>query len=470
MNLGVSYQKTDADNVTWGGLPPYDSAGDLIDWPWGFNLGADWTYNDTEWTEAFASVEHVFENDWTARVTATHVENDFENQLAWISGIPDAETGLGMSSWAAKYDGGYTQDSLNAVLNGDFQALGRFHEFVLGGFVSKGEGTFNGYDVDPATLGPVGDVFDWDGSFPEPGFSDEVTQVWETETTQVALYGTLQFHATDALALLAGARVNWWDGTQTDPGSPTFSYEYEGIVTPYVGFTYDINETYTAYGSVTSIYKPQLVQDIDRNYLDPTFGYNYEIGVKAGLFDGALYASAAVFQTDQKDYANYVGFIEEENRSVYESIDGTTTRGFEIEAAGALSDRWNASLGYTYRYSVDGDDTELFTDQPRNTLKAATDYRVPGILDDRLTIGGALRAQSGTDSMVFESEIEQPSVRQDPYAVFDVNAQYDLTDDTVLTLSVNNVLDEKYYATTGFYDTVVYGDGIGAELMLRARF
>ena len=470
VNLGVSYQKTDADNVTWGGLPPYDSAGDLIDWPWGFNLGADWTYNDTEWTEAFASVEHVFENDWTARVTATHVENEFENQLAWISGVPDAETGLGMSSWAAKYDGGYTQDSLNAVLNGDFQALGRFHEFVLGGFVSKGEGTFNGYDVDPATLGPVGDVFDWDGSFPEPGFSDEVTQVWETETTQVALYGTLQFHATDALALLAGARVNWWDGTQTDPGSPTFAYEYEGIVTPYVGFTYDINETYTAYGSITSIYKPQLVQDIDRNYLDPTFGYNYEIGVKAGLFDGALYASAAVFQTDQKDYANYVGFIEEENRSVYESIDGTTTRGFEIEAAGALSDRWNASLGYTYRYSVDGDDTELFTDQPRNTLKAATDYRVPGILDDRLTIGGAIRAQSGTDSMVFESEIEQPSVRQDPYAVFDVNAQYDLTEDTVLTLSVNNVLDEKYYATTGFYDTVVYGDGIGAELMLRARF
>ena len=71
--------------------------------------------------------------------------------------------------------------------------------------------------------------------------------------------------------------------------------------------------------------------------------------------------------------------------------------------------------------------------------------------------------------MVFESEIEQPSVRQDPYAVFDLNAQYDLSADTVLTLSVNNVLDEKYYATTGFYDTVVYSDGISAELLC-ARF
>ena len=79
------------------------------------------------------------------------------------------------------------------------------------------------------------------------------------------------------------------------------------ILTPYLGFTYDINETYTAYGSITSIYKPQLAQDIDRNYLDPTYGWNYELGVKAGLFGGAMYAAAAVFQTDQKDVAQYAG-------------------------------------------------------------------------------------------------------------------------------------------------------------------
>ena len=93
-----------------------------------------------------------------------------------------------------------------------------------------------------------------------------------------------------------------------------------------------------------------------------------------------------------------------------------------------------------------------------------------GFLQDRLTVGGAVRWQSATDSMVFASEFEQPNVRRDPCAVFDVNAEYDLTDEMVLSLSVNNVLNEKYHATTGFYDTVVHGDGIAAELMLRARF
>ena len=35
---------------------------------------------------------------------------------------------------------------------------------------------------------------------------------------------------------------------------------------------------------------------------------------------------------------------------------------------------------------------------------------------------------------------------------------------------VNNILDKKYYATTGFYDTVVYGEGRTADLTLRAKF
>jgi outer membrane receptor for ferric coprogen and ferric-rhodotorulic acid len=276
----------------------------------------------------------------------------------------------------------------------------------------------------------------------------------------------MQFHATDALALIGGARVNLWDGTEND-----FSYTYEGIVTPYLGFTYDINETFTAYGSITSIYKPQLVQDVDENYLDPTFGWNYELGVKAGLFEGAMYASAAVFQTNQEDVAEYQYTIEEPNgtfRDVYGVIDGTTTRGFELEAAGAINERWNASFGYTYATSEDDDGNEVNTDTPHHTLKAATDYRIAGVPEDRLTVGGAVRWQSAIDSIPWDGNL--PNIEQDAYAVFDLNASYDVTEQTVLTLSVNNVLDEKYYASTGFYNTVIYGDGIAAELMLRARF
>lgn len=467
-NFGLSHQKTDASNVTWGGLPPWDSTGALIDWDRGSSLGADWTYIDTRRTEAFAALEHVFDNGWTGRVTATHITNDFASQLAWISGTPDAVTGLGMAPWAAKYDGGYRQESLSGALNGDFEALGRVHQFVVGAFGSFGRSKYDGYDVDTATLAPVGDIFDWDQSYPEPDFADDATRTWETETTQVGLYGTVQVHATDALTLIGGARLNYWDGWAEETGAERFEYTYRNIVTPYLGATYDINDTFTAYASATSIYKPQLFQDVNGDYLDPTYGYNYELGVKAGFFDGALYASAAVFQTDQKDVANYLYFDAVANRSIYESIDGVTTRGFELELAGALSDRWNVSGGYTYRIARDDDDAEVQTDQPRNTLKLATDYRIPGVLDDRLTVGGAVRWQSRTESMTWEGGL--PSVPQEAYAIFDASAKYEIREGVDLSLNVTNLFDKKYYRTTGFYNTVVYGDGIGAELALRARF
>lgn len=480
LNLGLSYQDTQGDSATWGGLPPWYVGGDLIDWPWGFNLSTDWTGVDTQRTDAFASLEHVFENGWTGRLVYNRVQNDFQGKLAWFPAedpvtyeptFIDPTTGEGVfASSAGKYDGGYTQDSLNAVLNGDYAAFGRVHEFVLGLYGSKGEGSYDEYSVDLSGAS-IGDVFDWDGSYPEPDWPGRPTAKYTTDTTQIGLYATTQFHVTDALAVIAGARVNWWDGESTNPWSGRSSYKFKGIVTPYLGFTYDVNDTYTAYGSITSIYKPQLAQDINRNYLDPTFGWNYELGVKAGLFGGAMYASAAVFQTDQKDVAEWAGEAEYPDGtpySYYVLIDGITTRGFEIEAAGAINERWNASIGYTYAYSEEDDGDQANTDTPRNTLKAATDYRIPNVLNDRLTVGGAMRWQSSIDSMPWEGSL--PNIRQDAYAVFDVNATYDVTESAALTLSVNNVLDKKYYASTGFYNTVIYGEGISAELMLRARF
>lgn len=467
LSAGISYQKTKGDHASWGGLQPFYSDGGLIDWPRGSSIGADWTYVDTERTEAFASLEHIFSNGWAGRLVLTHVKNDMDSQLAWIYGEPDRLTGDGLQGYGTRYDGGYKQNNINAMLNGDFSAFGRDHQFVVGAMASKGEGTYYGYGT--------GETFDvninqMNGNYPRPNLSKTPSFTMQSEARQYAIYGTGRFSVTDSLALLAGARVNWWDGQEGDGESVTAKYKFSGEVTPYVGFTYDINPTYTAYGSITSIYKPQLVQDAERNYLAPTFGYNYELGVKGDLLDGGLMASAAIFQTNQKDVAQYVEYIPDENRSIYKSIDGTTTRGFELEVAGAVNDRWNVSGGYTFRISKDKDGAEIFTDQPRHTLKLATDYRLANILDDKLTVGGAMRWQSGTDSMHFTDTADQPNVHQGAYAVFDFNASYDVTEKAELTLSVNNILNKKYYATTGFYDTVVYGDDRMAELTLRSKF
>lgn len=473
LSTGLSYQKTKADSVSWGGLQPFYADGGLIDWPRGASMGTDWTYGDTERTEAFASLEHVFTNGWTGRVVLTHVRSELDAMLAWIhpgtdaegnySIMPDRETGDGLEGYGTRYTGTYRLTNLNAVLNGDFQAWGREQQFVLGAMASRAEGHYRGYGS--GANFPV-NIHHLDGNYPRPVLSSTPTYFDDTQVRQYGLYGTGRFSITDRFAVLAGARVNWWDGQDGEPA--TASYKFSGKVTPYVGFTYDLNPTYTAYGSITSIYKPQLVQDVAGQYLPPTYGWNYELGVKASLMDGAVYASAAIFQTDQKDVAHYLYWIDAENRGVYDSIDGTVTRGFEAEVAGAVNDRWNVSAGYTFRSSKDGDGRRYAADQPKHTLKLATDYRLAA-LQDKLTVGGAMRWQSGTDSMDFDTDVNV-NVHQGSYAVVDLNASYDISDTTELTFSVNNVTNKKYYATTGFYDTVVYGDDRSAELTLRAKF
>lgn len=467
LSTGLSYQKTNGDGATWGGLAPFYADGGLIDWDRGASMGTDWTYVDTERTEFYTSLEHLFDNGWTGRLVYTHVKNDMDAQLAWISGDPDRLTGAGMSGYGTRYDGGYKQNNINAQLNGDYQLFGRTHQFVVGAMASKGDGTYYGYGSGETF---AVNIHNLNGDYPAPALSDSPTFTSASEIKQYAIYGTTRISVTDAFALLGGARINWWDGQEGDGGPPTASFKFSGEITPYAGFTYDINPVYTAYGSVSSIYKPQLVRDAAGQYLDPTFGWNYELGVKAGLMEGALFASAAIFQTDQKDVADYVEYIEAENRSVYRSIDGTTTRGFEMEVAGAINDRWNVSGGYTFRTSKDKDGGALYKDQPKHTLKLASDYRLANVLDDKLTLGGAVRWQSGTDSIDFANDDSSPSVHQGSYAVYDLNASYDINDRNEVTLSVNNLFDKKYYATTGFYDTVVYGDGRSAELTLRARF
>ena len=143
--------------------------------------------------------------------------------------------------------------------------------------------------------------------------------------------------------------VGW--GTIVCRISPPAPGCHVGIVTPYFGFTYDIDGPGPPRQRHQRL-RPQLRQDIDRNYLDPTYGWNYELGVKAGLFDGALRRGGGI--PDQPDGRRRVGRPVENPdgslRDYYALIDGTTPR---LRARGGRRDQrpMERLLGYTYAYS-----------------------------------------------------------------------------------------------------------------------
>ena len=466
VTIGASRQNTDAEGTMWGGLPAFDKNGDLIDWTKGSGLGTDWTGWETTATDLFASVDHTFDNGWEAHVSYAYQKNDFDAPLLYLYGNADPVTGLGLNALGAHFIGERAQHTLNARLNGDYELFGQTHEFVVGGYASKASGHVDRF-APTGAMAPVGDVFNWDPSYPAPVWDTTPMATWDTEVRQAAFYGATRIHATNQLAVTLGGRINYWDGFN-DNTYNFYDYKFSGVVSPYAGVTYEITDQLTAYASYTSIYKPQQFEDINGDYLDPVYGHNYEIGLKGSFLDDRLKASVAVFQTNQKDLAEYVGYDAVTQRAYYRSIDGTTTKGFELEIAGEVLDGWNVFGGFTHRSSKDNLGNKVQTFQPQSVLKLGTTYQLPGAWE-ALTIGGAMRWQSKTENLGYYSSAPS-SITQDPYAVFDLMATYEFDDQTSLKLNVSNIFDKRYYRTMGFYDSVFYGDGRAATLTLKRTF
>lgn len=123
-----------------------------------------------------------------------------------------------------------------------------------------------------------------------------------------------------------------------------------GVVTPYAGVVYALNDIHSVYASYTSIFKPQTVRDASGATLAPREGDNYEVGLKSEYFDGRLQTSVAAFEIKQDNLAvvDPGRVVPGTTTAAYEAISGATTRGFEVEASGELQPGWNLSASYNH--------------------------------------------------------------------------------------------------------------------------
>ncbi|MFG0227929.1 TonB-dependent siderophore receptor [Achromobacter sp. 413638] len=466
ISAGGSVQRSRPRGISWGGLPALDASGKPIDWPKGQAMGAKWSRWDTDSHEYFAQIEHGFSNGWNARLSYTRLENTFDAPLLFTSDVPVTLNGFSKPPLLRKFKGGSDQDVYGGSMDGAFDALGRKHQFNLGFSHSIIKAWNQSWDTSDQAGYPIPDVKDWTGDWPAPRWNIlALSQTHRDE--QTGIYGTLRLQLADRLHLLAGARWTRWQSSETSGGVAGYTHTYSEV-TPYLGATYDLDDTYTAYASYTNIFLPQMVKTRSWDMAGPAYGHNYEAGIKAAYLDGRLNASLAVFQTDQKDVAEYGGFDPVHDDGWYYILEGTRTRGFEAELAGEVTPGWNVFVGYTYRQSKDNEGRKVQTTQPEQLLKASTAYRLPGSWN-KLTVGGGVRWQSRTSAQTYYG-LQAGDIVQKPYALFDLMAQYDFSDKTRLQLNIRNLADKKYYRSMGFYNSVFYGEGRTAMLTLSQRF
>lgn len=466
LSVGYDWQRTKPEGVTWGSYPVFYDDGGFIEWSRGFSTAADWTYWYNTTQTLFADLTHHFGNGWQVRAMASGRYTDADMALFYVYGFPDRETGEGMDPYAylGAQDG--RQTMLDVYASGPFQAWGREHELVAG--LSASHYRTQSYQASYEDLAEVGDFLHWTGDYPYPDFSATKYKASDVTTDQQGAYAAARLSLADPLTLIAGARWSRWKNDTNDVDNGMFHHDHRKTV-PYAGLVWTITPTYSAFVSYTQIFNPQDNRHADGSYLDPELGSSREIGLKGRHFDGRLNTSLVLFDTRKDNVAEADGdqTLADGMTQAYYSVDGTRSRGFELEVQGELAPGWNTSFGWSH-FSLKGPDGEnLRTDLPRTLVRVFTTY-APATLDGRLTFGGSVNWQSASSAPVDGPDGSQ-RVDQSAVTLLGVMARYALGPRTTLQLNADNLTDRKYFVLDQ-YSNLYYAPGRSATLSLDWRF
>jgi outer membrane receptor for ferric coprogen and ferric-rhodotorulic acid len=466
--VGASQQTDDPKNPTWGGLPSWYTDGGRTAFDRGTSTSANWTRFKSENQTVFAELAHRLDNDWRLRAIAQHSEVSGDARLLYVFGDLERNTGLGLSGWPGYYLTTRKQEDLALQASGPFSAFGRSHEVTVGFQHSKQK--FNADSRSALNWPTIGNFFQWTGDSPEPAWGP-VTPYESFNTTQTGFYAATRLSITDPLKLILGARASEWkrDGIGYDRIAYASKHDK---VTPYAGLIYDINDTYSAFASYTSIFNPQELRDRNGRYLDPVEGESKEVGLKAEYFGGRLNAGLTVFQIDQDKLGQPdTGYLVPGTNppaQAYRAAEGTRSRGYEIDVSGELTEGLNLSVGWAQFKARDALGEAVNPSHPRKVLKVFGTYRLPGM--NKLVLGGGVNWVSshygeGITPAGTVGRITQPS-----YTLLNLMARYEFTPQTSLQLNIDNATDEKHYSQVGFFSQYSWAEPRSVLLTLKHSF
>ena len=477
VRVGASYQNNDPTSTVWGVLPGFFSDGTRPDWDVSKTTAREWNRWESTNTNYFASINHTFNNGWELLANYNNLHYETEARLLYVYGTVNKATGGGLNAQRYRSDGESKQDSYDFQLKGDFNLFNQNHDFVVGALrADQSAKTFTQLPLGGDMSGgydrvSVENFYEWDSlDLDEPEWDTTRTQSQGSETEQEGYYAATRLSATDKLKFILGGRVATWERNGFD-WSGIVDYGVDDEFIPYAGALYDLTDAHRIYASYTEIFKPQNNRDANGNFIDPLVGESAEIGLKSRFLDDRLQTTVAYFDIQQDNLAQldntFVGTPEQ--MYAYIGVEGAQSKGFEIEVVGQPIDGWNISAGYTQFTIEDAKGNDLNTDNATKSLKLFTSYEFGGVLQN-LMLGGGVNWQNETYSKGTNPVGQPGRLTQEAYALVNLMARYNLTDNLSAQFNAANVTDEKYYSQVGYFSSYRYGAPRNYTISLNYKF
>ncbi len=422
-----------------------------------------------------ARVEHELSDTMNANVTLHYADYDKEYQNLYPSDDVVVVDGVFDEVELDGYRDVTERENLilQANLVSEF-ATGGFGHTLLVGVELGDQQTTNGRDDnvfeengDDQLVIPFTDPLE----IPAFSFSNPVRDR-ESEVRYASVYLQDQIDLTDQFKVVLGLRYDVFDIDVTDfiaaggeDSDGRFSRE-DTEVTPRLGFIYKPAENVSIYASYSETFLPRsgdqfLTLDLTTESTRPQYFENREIGVKWD-FSNALSLTAAVFDLERESFTS----VDPEDQEQVIVIEGSDTRGFEIQLTGNLTDRWSISTGYSYldgevnRADGSGFDGNRTRQTPENMFSLWTRYDVSNRLS--LALGGTYQ-----DSFFVR---EDNATEVPDYTRIDAAAYYQVSDSTRLQLNVENLFDEEYFPDAHSNDNISTGRPLNARLSVVVDF
>lgn len=284
-----------------------------------------------------------------------------------------------------------------------------------------------------------------------------------TTTVGAYVFDTLKFN--EQWSLTGGLRYDHYS-TDYDATTLNTSGATAGLLTPSsfsksgslwtgkLGVVYkptDYSSVYLAYGTAaqppggsnfTLAAATGTTNNANRTDFNPQKTKTWELGTKWDVLNKKLALTAALFRTD---VSNEV--VQDAVSGNYYQTGKKRVQGIELGAAGAITERWGVSAGFTHQDtkvlsgpSVLADGSSALAYTPKNAFTAWTTYQLPV----GLTVGFGAR-YNGKLNRGTDGAVGTPAY-VDSYWVFDAMAAYRINKNVDLQFNVYNLADKEYVA------------------------
>ena len=309
-------------------------------------------------------------------------------------------------------------------------------------------------------------------NIPEFAFSNPVRDR-ESDVQFTSVYLQDQVDLTEQLKVVVGFRLDEFDIDVLDVIEQNNGDAVDGDfqrndseVTPRYGLIYKPAENMSVYASYSETFLPRsgdqfLTLNLDSESTRPQFFENREIGFKWD-FNSNLSFSAAAFELDRESYTS----VDPEDPDQLIVIEGSETRGFELELVGDVTENWSISAGYAnldgvvVRVDGSGPNGNVTRQTPDNMLSLWNYFRVNETF--AFSVGATYQ-----DSFFVR---EDNSVEVPSFTRVDAAAFYRLSDNVQLQLNVENLLDETYFPDAHANDNITTGEPLNARLTAVIQF